>query len=113
MSKMSKNEDSRIQPIIDDHTYVDRRGVIRIAGISDNLDPSLITNANSVYNDDLYGPSYKYEKQNRDYYRKTERWFQRWKGQWISLVDVSKGNHRQLIQCKPVRYDRYNIILQI
>jgi hypothetical protein len=105
------SEDPRIQSIIDNHSYY-YKGRSGVAGISDDLGPSLITNENSEYDDDLYGPSIQYAKQNRDYKDKTGRWFQRWKGQWISLVDVTRGNDRRLIRCRPVRYDGYHIILQ-
>ena len=104
-------EDPRIQSIIDDHSYY-YKGRSGVAGFSDDLGPSLITNDKSEYDDDLYGPSIQYAKQNRDSKDKPGRWFQRWKGQWISLVDVTRGNDRRLIQCRPVRYDGCHIILQ-
>jgi hypothetical protein len=98
------------------HEFCDKHGNVRYSGIPSNNHPSLVWYPPSGYDDLKDGDFIWYAKQRRDYYGKTELWFNLWQGKMIYLLDMSRGFKKgktRLIRSCPESYDGTHIRLRV
>jgi hypothetical protein len=97
------------------HEYENRQGKLGLSGLPGDNHPSLVWHPPSGYDDLKSGDFIWYAKQHRDYYGKTELWFNLWQGKMINLLDMGRGKKEKsrLIRCCPESYDGTHIRLRV